>query len=195
MQSVFKKTESSEPVIDKEESDGKKAITKKVAPKKPKTKKLMRDEDSDEKGTVNEDFQMVKVEKKVVSKSRKRPVDDKAAPKHSKSVSPINEEEKRNRRATSVDALPHPVPKENIKAVVTQEELVQKKSRKGIKPEQIKEKKVTTKRAIKKVEDKGNLLIITQVEDDNIESNDVLQGKTKPNRGVIKEQTDVRINH
>jgi len=187
LQSVSEEIKSPEPVIGKEGSGGKKAISKKVAPKKPKTKKPSRDEDSDEKGTVNEDFQTIKVENKVKSKGRKRPVEENAVLERFKSVSPIVNEKKRNRRAASVDVVPGGVTTfVNIKAVT--EELVPKRTRKGVKTEEIKvEKKVKTKKVLKKTEEKGNLLI---QEKDNTESKDVLQGKTEPKGGVMKEQTD-----
>jgi len=182
-----KKTESSElkQVIDEDESGGKKDIPKKIAKTKPKTKKPTLDEDSNGKRNVNEDCQTIKVKEKVVGRSRKRPV-DKDESKLSKSVSPINEPLKRNRRAASVDILSCGDTKKNLKAVVTQEE-IPKKNRKGVKKEQNDvEKNIKTKKITKKM---------TVGEKDDAESNDILQGKPKPKKGVKKEPIDVRINH
>jgi len=190
--SFEKKTESPELKldIDEKELNSKTILPKKIVQKKRKTKKTTLSETN----TVGEDCEVVKVKEKVVSRSRKRPV-EKEIPELSKSVSPIKESNKRNKRAASVDIIPSYEVIKNVKDVVIQEEKGSKKIRKGIKKESSEVEKTTkTKKITKKMafEEKGNSITPEKVD---IESNNVLQVKPKSKRVVKKEQTNVRINH
>lgn len=215
--------ESELDVVVIEEETIKKPVQKKITKSKLKSKKQTLEEDSKavrtRKRAASEDRQVLKVEEKVVSKSRKRPV-DKNLPESLKPVSPSNELPKRNRRAASVDIITsetssYPldkVPKKNKvaskstkAAVVVTEDDVLKKQKKGTKKEdqpkiietkddEIKnlEKTSKGKKNTKKVliEEKENV-VITEQNDDELVVNGI-QEKPKSKRGVKKVKTDVR---
>ncbi|CAH1738200.1 enolase-phosphatase E1-like [Aphis gossypii] len=192
-------------VIDEVESI-KKPVQKKKTKSKLKSKKQTVEEDSravrTRKRAVSEDRQTLKVEEKVISKSRKRPV-DKNLPESQKSVSPLNELPKRNRRAASVDIITseissYPVekiPKKNkatgksTKAAIVSEDNVLKKSKKGMKKEDqpvvIETKDDDTKIVEKNSKGKKNTKKVLSDEKENV--------VTTEEDVVIAEENDVEL--
>jgi len=208
----------SDLAVDEAESI-KKPVQKKVTKAKPKSKKQTVEDTKvvrTRKRAASEDRQVLKVEEKVVSKSRKRPV-DKNLPESLKPVSPLNELPKRNRRAASVDILTSEtssfptdkVPKKKVNsksskaAIVVTEDDALKKQKKVTKKEdqpkimeikddeaKIVEKNSKGKKNTKK-EGKENVVIIDQI-DIEAALNSV-QEKPKSKRGIKKVKIDVRL--
>lgn len=191
---------------------------KKVTKTKLKSKKITVEDTKlvkTRKRAASEDRQVSKVVEKVISKSRKRPV-DKNLPESLKSVSPLNELPKRNRRAASVDILTSEissfssdkVPKKKVNskvkaAVVETEDDTLKKQKKGTKKEdqpkimetkddetKIIEKNSKAKKNTKKVlnEEKENVVAIE--EDDVKAALNSIQEKPKSKRGIKKVKID-----
>jgi len=211
----------SDLAVDEAESI-KKPVQKKVTKTKLKPKKQTVEDTKvvrTRKRAASEDRQVLKVEEKVVSKSRKRPV-DKNLPESLKPVSPLNELPKRNRRAASVDILTSEtssfpsdkVPKKKVNsksskaAIAVTEDDALKKQKKGTKkedqPKIMEIKDDETKNVEKNSKGKKNTKKGSNEEKENVvttEQNDVEaalnsnEEKPKSKRGIKKVKIDVRL--
>lgn len=205
----------SEPELikDKDEKLNKRPVQKKMPKEKSKLKKQILE---DTKGKKNKtrassaENQRIKVEEKAVgSKNRKRPIErgDIMIIEPSKSISPINDQPKRNRRACSVDTTSSQttisvqrskqINKDNveIKAEVEIEDEVPKKTKKRVKkeePSKLPDKNLKTKKNNKKIitTKKENSPTLEQ----DIELLNVIQEKPRSKKGTKKEQINVRID-
>jgi len=210
----------SDLAVDEAESV-KKPVQKKVTKTKLKAKKQTVEDTKvvrTRKRAASEDRQVLKVEEKVVSKSRKRPV-DKNLPESLK-VSPLNELPKRNRRAASVDILASEtssfpsdkVPKKKVNsksskaAIVVTEDDALKKQKKGTKKEdqpkimeikddetKIVEKNSKGKKNTKKVSNEEKENVVTTDQNDVEPALNSIQEKPKSKRGIKKVKIDVRL--
>lgn len=184
--------------LEDEETD-KKLTQKKLTKGKSKSKKETTDTNlkvpKSKERASSEDRQTEVVVKVVGSKNRKRPVDKDSDPK---SISPVNEPTKRNRRAASVDVLPSEnpsssqVPKRNRKVAKDSVENENEAATKINKKEQVKilEKNTKEKKYIKKA-----IKNALEPEINYVESSDMVADKSKPIQDVQKGLIDVRMNY
>lgn len=196
----------------KDEKLNKKPLQKKMPKEKSKLKKQISE---DSKGKKNKtrassvENQRIKIEEKAVgSKNRKRPIERGDIIEPSKSISPINEQPKRNRRACSVDTSSShatitvqrskQINKDNveIEAEVEVEDEVPKKFKKRVKKEEgsskLPEKNLKTKKNKKKIITTEKESSPTQ--EQNIELLSAIQEKPRSKKGTKKEQINVRID-
>lgn len=211
----------SDLAIDETESI-KKPVQKKVTKTKLKSKKQTVEDTKvvrTRKRAASEERQVLKVEEKVVSKSRKRPV-DKNLPESLKPASPLNELPKRNRRAASVDILTSEtssfpsdkVTKKKINsksskaAIAVTEDDALKKQKKGTKKEdqpkimeikddetKIVEKNSKGKKNTKKVPNEEKENVVTTEQNDVEAALNSNEEKPKSKRAIKKVKIDVRL--
>lgn len=184
--------ESEPEFVEDKEIPIKKIVLKKVTKGKPKLKKQTLEEDSKVKkraASVEIDVVTKEVEKVVVGKSRKRPMDKNASEPLKPPTSPVNEPPKRNRRAMSVDSASKI--SKTLKDTVANEDEVSKKNKKGaIKDQQkLPDKSTKPKKTAKKVLNEEKEKSPTQ---QNIDELNNLPEKPKSKRGAKKDQ-DVSV--
>lgn len=192
----------------KDEKPNKKPLQKKMLKEKSKLKKQIPE---DSKGKKNKtrassvENQRIKIEEKAVgSKNRKRPIERGDILEPSKSISPINEQPKRNRRACSVDtSSSHATISDQRSKQINKDKIeieaeveVQKKIKKRVKKEEGSSK--LPEKNLKTIKNKKKI-ITTEKEssptvEQNIELLSAIQEKQRSKKGTKKEQINVRID-